>query len=260
MALEQGLKPLQSLAGSLFSNLLGGLSGILPFAKGGVPGHVVPFAGGGVVSSPSYFPMGRNVGLMGEAGPEAILPLQRSADGRLGVAASGGGGAVNVVFNVTTPDASSFRKSEAQVTGMLARAVSRARRAGLQTALCRLRSTVKWSRTCPSFHDVRFPLAHLLRRDRRAGAAQRDRFADLGTREAQCALLAVAPPLRRRHRRAVAGRPARCARLLRSAARFAACLPLSRSVRHEVLPAGRSRLALRTRCWERATACGRDLR
>ncbi len=128
MALEQGLKPLQSLAGSLFSNLLGGLTGILPFAKGGVPGHVVPFAGGGVVSQPSYFPMGRNVGLMGEAGAEAILPLQRSADGRLGVAASGGGGAVNVVFNVTTPDASSFRKSEAQVTGMLARAVSRGSR------------------------------------------------------------------------------------------------------------------------------------
>ncbi|MEQ1942276.1 phage tail tape measure protein [Mesorhizobium sp. VNQ89] len=128
MALEQGLKPLQSLAGSLFSNLLGGLSGLMPFAKGGVPGHVVPFASGGVVSAPSYFPLGRNVGVMGEAGPEAILPLQRSADGRLGVASAGGGGSVNVVFNVTTPDAPSFRKSEAQVTGMLARAVSRGAR------------------------------------------------------------------------------------------------------------------------------------
>ena len=121
MALEQGLKPLQSLAGSLFSNLLGGL---LPFAKGGV----VPFAAGGVVSSPSYFPMGSNIGLMGEAGPEAILPLQRAADGRLGVAASGGGAPVSIVFNVTTPDAASFRKSEAQLSGMLARAVSRGAR------------------------------------------------------------------------------------------------------------------------------------
>lgn len=128
MALEQGLKPLQSLAGSLFSGLLGGLGGILPFAKGGVPGHVVPFASGGVVSTPSYFPMGRNIGLMGEAGSEAILPLQRSADGRLGVAASGGGSPVNVVFNVTAQDAASFRKSEAQITGMLARAVSRGTR------------------------------------------------------------------------------------------------------------------------------------
>lgn len=125
MALEQGLKPLQSLAGSLFSGLL---SGAMPFAKGGVPGHVVPFAGGGVVSTPSYFPLGRNLGLMGEAGAEAILPLQRGSDGRLGVAASGGGGGVNVVFNVTATDAASFRKSEAQIAGMLTRAVSRGSR------------------------------------------------------------------------------------------------------------------------------------
>ena len=83
--------------------LTGGLAGIMPFAKGGVPGNVVPFASGGVVSAPSYFPMGRNVGLMGEAGSEAILPLQRSADGRLGVAASGGSAPVNIVFNVTPP-------------------------------------------------------------------------------------------------------------------------------------------------------------
>ena len=128
LALEQGLKPLQGLAGSLFSGLLGGLPGILPFARGGVPGHVVPFAAGGVVSAPSYFPMGRNLGLMGEAGAEAILPLRRGADGRLGVAASGGGASVNVVFNVTAIDAASFRKSESQVTGMLARAVSRGAR------------------------------------------------------------------------------------------------------------------------------------
>ncbi|PSJ61338.1 phage tail tape measure protein [Pseudaminobacter soli (ex Li et al. 2025)] len=128
MALEQGLKPLQSLTSSLFSSLLGGLTGILPFAKGGVPGHVVPFASGGVVSTPSYFPMGSSLGLMGEAGPEAIMPLQRGPDGRLGVATSGGGTPVNVVFNVTSPDAASFRKSEAQITGMLARAVSRGAR------------------------------------------------------------------------------------------------------------------------------------
>jgi phage-related minor tail protein len=128
MALAQGLKPLQSLTGSLFSGLLGGLSNILPFAKGGTPGHVVPFASGGVVSTPSYFPIGGNVGLMGEAGSEAILPLRRAADGSLGVASAGGGAPVNVVFNVTAQDAASFRKSEAQITGMLARAVSRGSR------------------------------------------------------------------------------------------------------------------------------------
>lgn len=128
MALDRGLQPLQSLAGTLFSNLFSGLAGVLPFAKGGVPGHVVPFASGGVVSAPSYFPLGRHVGLMGEAGAEAILPLQRAPDGRLGVAAAGGGAPVSIVFNVATPDAASFRKSEAQITGMLARAVSRGTR------------------------------------------------------------------------------------------------------------------------------------
>ena len=124
MALSQGLKPLQSLMGSLFSGLLGGLGGAVPFAKGGV----VPFVSGGVVSSPTYFPLGGQLGLMGEAGSEAILPLRRGADGSLGVAAGGAGTPVNVVFNVTAQDAASFRKSEAQITGMLARAVSRGTR------------------------------------------------------------------------------------------------------------------------------------
>jgi lambda family phage tail tape measure protein len=125
MALSQGLKPLQSLTSSLFSGLFGGLGGALHFANGGVPGRVTPFASGGVVSTPTYFPMGKGLGLAGEAGAEAILPLRRAADGKLGVAAAGGAAPVNVVFNVTAPDAASFRKSEAQITGMLARAVSR---------------------------------------------------------------------------------------------------------------------------------------
>ncbi len=117
-ALSLGLAPLEKLASSLFSSLLGGL---LPFSNGGI----VPFASGGVVASPTFFPAGKNIGLMGEAGPEAIIPLQRGSDGRLGVAGGGGGGPVNVVFNVAAPDPAAFQKSEAQVTGMLARAVSR---------------------------------------------------------------------------------------------------------------------------------------
>ena len=125
MALNQGLQPLAGVFSKLAGGLFGGLGGALPFAKGGV----VPFASGGVVSAPTYFPMqGGRMGLMGEAGAEAILPLQRGADGRLGVATGNGGGGVNVVFNVTAQDASSFRKSEAQITGMLARAVSRGSR------------------------------------------------------------------------------------------------------------------------------------
>ncbi len=121
MALGQALRPLQSLTASLFSSVLGGAT---PFAKGGV----VPFASGGVVSAPTYFPMGRTgVGLMGEAGAEAILPLGRGPDGRLGVA-GGSSPPVNIVFNVSAPDPRAFAKSEAQVTGMLARAVSRGMR------------------------------------------------------------------------------------------------------------------------------------
>lgn len=124
MALSRGLQPLQNLAGSLFSSMFGGAGGLFGFARGGV----VPFASGGVVSSPTYFPLGGRTGVMGEAGAEAILPLQRSADGRLGVAGGASAKPVNVVFNVSTPDAASFRKSEAQVTAMLARAVGRGSR------------------------------------------------------------------------------------------------------------------------------------
>jgi phage-related minor tail protein len=90
-ALNHGLAPLQNMIGSMFSGFTGGLQGLMPFAKGGV----VPFALGGVVSSPTYFPAGGKLGLMGEAGAEAIMPLRRGADGRLGVAA-GGGSPVNV--------------------------------------------------------------------------------------------------------------------------------------------------------------------
>lgn len=129
MALSQGLAPLQSLMGGLFSSLFGGLSGMLPFAKGGVPGRAVPFAAGGVVSQPTYFNAGGALGLMGEAGSEAILPLRRTADGRLGVASSGGSsGGQTIVVNISTPDAASFRKSEAQVAAMLARVASRGSR------------------------------------------------------------------------------------------------------------------------------------
>ena len=81
-----------------------------------------------MVASPTYFSAAGKAGLMGEAGPEAIVPLARGADGRLGIAGGGGGGAVNVTVNIATPDAASFRKSEAQVSAQLARAVSRARR------------------------------------------------------------------------------------------------------------------------------------
>jgi len=63
-------------------------------------GNLVPYADGGVVGGPTYFPMndGRT-GLMGEAGPEAIMPLKRGKDGKLGVQAEGGAGDVIIHQN-----------------------------------------------------------------------------------------------------------------------------------------------------------------
>lgn len=123
IVLKAAMKPLEQG----FGNLLGGLlSGGMAFAKGGVlqQGLPVPFASGGVIQSPIAFPLvGGRFGIAGERGAEAIMPLSRGPDGRLGVAARGGAG-VSVTFNVTAQDAQSFVRSEAQIAAMLARAVS----------------------------------------------------------------------------------------------------------------------------------------
>lgn len=122
IALKAALKPLGSLISgaveSLFTATNPALGGVSLFAKGGV------------LSAPTYFPMrGGGLGLAGEAGAEAVLPLQRGSDGRLGVASGGGGGAINVTFNVTATDARSFAASEAELSAMLLRAVRRGTRA-----------------------------------------------------------------------------------------------------------------------------------
>jgi hypothetical protein len=74
--------------GNLFSSLFSSIFSLFGFANGGVfsGGGVIPFADGGVVTRPTLFPMaGGRTGLMGEAGEEAIIPLRRGRDGRLGV-------------------------------------------------------------------------------------------------------------------------------------------------------------------------------
>ncbi|HML75426.1 MAG TPA: hypothetical protein PKB02_13135, partial [Anaerohalosphaeraceae bacterium] len=63
-------------------------------------GNLIPFASGGIVTRPTIFPMANGAGLMGEAGPEAIMPLKRRSDGRLGVASDSGGVAVQNQVNV----------------------------------------------------------------------------------------------------------------------------------------------------------------
>lgn len=135
-----------SIAGKAFSNALtpvtnalGGavttgvnslVSGFMPFKDGGAlsSGRVRAFATGGIVGQPTFFPMRGGAGLMGEAGPEAIIPLARGSDGKLGVRSAGGGSSVHVTMNISTPDAESFQRSKSQVAAQLSRALSRGER------------------------------------------------------------------------------------------------------------------------------------
>lgn len=120
-----GFSPLPSIVQSANGNAFSG-------------GSVVPFATGGVVSSPTLFPMsGGQTGLMGEAGAEAIMPLKRGAGGRLGVEASGTGGGdvtVNQYFSYAANGDDSVRQIIAESMPRIAaeteRAVINSRRRG----------------------------------------------------------------------------------------------------------------------------------
>jgi phage-related minor tail protein len=87
---------------NLFSSFLGPVAG----SSAGAGGGITAFASGGIVSAPTVFPMTRGAGLMGEAGPEAIMPLSR-VGGVLGVSAQAAAPQVNLEINVQNmaPDA-----------------------------------------------------------------------------------------------------------------------------------------------------------
>ena len=130
-AYNTAMRPIQNGLGEVIANGMNGLgSGILPFEKGGTfsQGRVMPFAKGGVVSSPTNFAMRGGMGLMGEAGPEAIMPLARGPDGSLGVRAGGGSQPVQVVMNISTPDLAGFQRSQSQIAAQMGRALSRGQR------------------------------------------------------------------------------------------------------------------------------------
>ncbi len=121
IALHEGTK-------ALTQGLDSRLSGILSSAFHGVR-SILPFAQGGVVACPTYFAAGGAMGLMGERGAEAIMPLARGPDGRLGVVAqSATARPVSITVNIAAQDVESFRSSEAQITGALARAIARGQR------------------------------------------------------------------------------------------------------------------------------------
>ena len=100
-------------------------TGLQAFAKGGMFTN-------SIVSSPTLFKFAQGAGLMGEAGPEAIMPLKRDSSGNLGV--RGGGGSVDVVVNnygnqqattKETTDSRGNRKIEVIIGDMVASEVAR---------------------------------------------------------------------------------------------------------------------------------------
>ena len=106
--------------------LFGGGAENLPINTPGAFAAAQPFARGGVIDRPTVFPFASGVGLMGEAGPEAIMPLKRNSRGELGVAA---GGTIVNVYNysgqpVQTRESrgpSGMRELEIMVAGMISK-------------------------------------------------------------------------------------------------------------------------------------------
>lgn len=95
----------QAAANFVVNQLFGGGKGLFGQADGGAwDGGVQLFARGDVFSSPTAFGFSGGIGVLGEAGPEAVMPLRRGADGKLGVAAAGGGQPVQVVIQQTVGD------------------------------------------------------------------------------------------------------------------------------------------------------------
>ena len=129
-AYNAAIKPITNgISGTLADAVSGLVGNILPFADGAPfsQGRVMPFTNGGIVSSTTPFGMRGGMGIMGEAGPEAIMPLARGADGKLGVRGAGGGGQT-IVMNITTPDVQGFRRTQGQIAAQMTRALSRGQR------------------------------------------------------------------------------------------------------------------------------------
>jgi hypothetical protein len=108
---------ISSLIGGV-SSFFGGAGSAVKSANGNVfsGGNVVPFANGGVFGAPAFFPMsGGKTGLLGEAGPEAIMPLSRGPDGKLGIkGGSTSGSNVNITVNVNGNNAPDVRRAASQ--------------------------------------------------------------------------------------------------------------------------------------------------
>lgn len=121
IAVKAALKPLGNMITGLVGDLFKGTNSALP--------SIQPFAKGGVINAPSYFPMQGAVGLAGEAGAEAIMPLKRNSRGELGVAAGNGQAPIMISMTVNAQDARSFAQAEAEISASMLRAIKRGQRA-----------------------------------------------------------------------------------------------------------------------------------
>lgn len=138
----------QRIADAIFNPIIDSLVGavfgpttVAANAKGGVySGPGIAAYSGTIVDRPTLFAFARGAGLMGEAGPEAILPLDRDSTGKLGVRASGGAGGpvtVNVYNNATGTKATTTERQDGgariidvmidQVRGMIAEDIAMGR-------------------------------------------------------------------------------------------------------------------------------------
>lgn len=96
---------------SASGNAFDGAGQVQKFAKGGTFSNQV-------VASPTLFKFANGTGMMGEAGPEAIMPLRRDASGRLGVQAAGGGGGNAVVVNIIESPGNGGQQSRRSENGV----------------------------------------------------------------------------------------------------------------------------------------------
>ncbi len=95
-------------------------------------GRITAFAKGDIFDSPTLFKFAKGTGVMGEAGPEAIMPLRRGADGKLGIAAKSGGDMKVTVVNNTRAEFGNVTQrwvSQDQVVLIVDEAVSKSRTA-----------------------------------------------------------------------------------------------------------------------------------
>lgn len=120
---QQVVEPISTGISGFLKGLLGGVGGSSLAPSSSIRPPVKAFATGGIVSAPTLFPMANGAGLMGEAGPEAIMPLKRGANGKLGVEMHGGSSQqviVNQSFNFSANGDESVKKIIAQAAPQIA--------------------------------------------------------------------------------------------------------------------------------------------